>query len=114
MPEKKVGLNRNVPITITLGAGEGCRWESLTCPWGCMSSILTAALRAPPLRAMGLLWTLLKHGEVGRARDRLGDVVANWWEGEEEIKGWRRCWEHLHGEVEQRNVCFRSRERKAS
>lgn len=114
MPEKMVGLNRIVLITITSGAGEGCRWESLTCPWGCMSSILTAAVRALPLRAAGLFWTLLKHGEVGRARDVLRDRVANWWEEEEEIKGWRGCWGHLHGQVEQGKVCCGSRERKTA
>lgn len=115
MPEKMVGLNRIVLITITLGAGEGCRWESLTCPWGCMSSILRAAVRALPLRAVGLFWTLLKHGEVGRARDVLRDRVANWWEEEEEIKGWRRCSGHLHGQVEQGKVCCgRERQHESS
>lgn len=45
MPEKMVGLNTNVHGTITVGAGGGCRWESLTFPWGCVSSILPQSSR---------------------------------------------------------------------
>lgn len=32
MPEKIVGLNRNVQVTVTLGAERGCSWENLTFP----------------------------------------------------------------------------------
>lgn len=53
MPEKIVGLNKNVQVTDTLGAGGGCCWESLTfhrnaCP---PSSHVAAGLFWMPARA---------------------------------------------------------------
>lgn len=118
MPEKMVGLNRNVHGTITVGAGGGCRWESLTFPWGCVSSILPQSSRV-------VLDACLSTGSTRRWKSQRWAVgVANWWEWEGEDKGWRRCWEHPleHplGQVEQGKACYQvqpscsSPERKAA
>lgn len=48
MPEKIVGVNRNVQVTVILGAGRGCCWESLT--------FHRNACPPSSLRAAGLFW----------------------------------------------------------
>lgn len=67
MPEKIVGLNRNVQVTVTSGAGRGCCWESLTfhrnaCP--------PSSLSEQPACSV----CLLEHGEAGRAKDMLSEL----------------------------------------
>lgn len=63
MPEKIVGVNRNVQVTVILGAGRGCCWESLT--------FHRNACPPSSLRAAGLFWM---RREAGRAKDRLSEL----------------------------------------
>lgn len=114
MPEKMVGLNRNVHVTVTLGAGGGCRWESLTFPWRCMSSILIQSSRVVPDAC-------LSTGSTGRwGEPEVGSWSCKLVGGERRGRGWRRCWEHPLGQAEQGKACCQvqpscgSTERKAA
>lgn len=93
MPEKMVGLNRNVHVTDTFGG-----WRRL--PLGQPDFPMRMHVLHPPSEQQGCSRCLLEHGELGRSQ-RWAVGVANWWEGEGEDKGWRRCWEHPLGQVEE-------------